>query len=601
MIWDGLKNSMNGKRSVMYRPALEFILVFIIALLAPGFAYGLQNMPFSNSATSKGGIEGASKVQRDSSVMRFSRTLSHASEVKRIVSSQDKEGLSSRSNTEPQAQQEPVAVKFGVYEQELLQAGTYSNPYRHVKADVELTSPTGIKKNIPMFWDGGRSWKFRFSPDEMGTWNWKCTSNDAGLNGKRGAFVVGSSSNHGGIIQHPDYPHHMTYQDGTPFWWVGDTAWKLFADIPDENHDKNTVKKYIDSRARQGFNVVHSVLSIDHAWESNQNDKVNPEYWREVDRRVAYLNKKGITAGLVLAWGKDNSPELFWRDWESFESHADRLRYALYAVGRYAAYNVYFVISGEFEEADSVDFDALGLAIAQNDPHHRMIGIHAVKSARKFADRPWMSFADYQQNKKDAYQFVLQARDHKKPVINAENTYYLHDRNQDGVVDSIFNKIPDARYLTYDIVMAGGDFVTGFAATYIGGLRYPATFDGMDSPKYDVWEETISHVKKFFTRLEWWKLSPNDLLVSGPGTNHVLCEEGQTYVVYSRGSAEQIRLRLNGMSGKFSVQRYNPRTGQYTPLSDVSAKGTIGLRSPDTQDWIFLIKRIGVQAEYGHG
>ncbi|MGL5133246.1 MAG: DUF4038 domain-containing protein, partial [Planktothrix sp.] len=62
----------------------------------------------------------------------------------------------------------------------------------------------------------------------------------------------------GGIKVNPKYPAHFIYQDGTPFWLFGDTHWTLYHHIPEEKLDRNSVKQYIDKRAQQGFNYIHS-------------------------------------------------------------------------------------------------------------------------------------------------------------------------------------------------------------------------------------------------------------------------------------------------------------------------------------------------------
>ena len=46
----------------------------------------------------------------------------------------------------------------------------------------------------------------------------------------------------------------LTLQD-EPFFWQADTAWEIFHRL-----DCNEVKKYLNHRATQGFNVIFGVL-----------------------------------------------------------------------------------------------------------------------------------------------------------------------------------------------------------------------------------------------------------------------------------------------------------------------------------------------------
>lgn len=42
------------------------------------------------------------------------------------------------------------------------------NPPQEVELKVEFTSPNGSKRTMFGFWEGGRQWRIRFSPDVQG-------------------------------------------------------------------------------------------------------------------------------------------------------------------------------------------------------------------------------------------------------------------------------------------------------------------------------------------------------------------------------------------------------------------------------------------------
>jgi hypothetical protein len=48
--------------------------------------------------------------------------------------------------------------------------------------------------------------------------------------------------------------HDLVFEDGFPFFWLGDTGWELFhrLTIPE-------IKLYLDNRASKGFNVIQAV------------------------------------------------------------------------------------------------------------------------------------------------------------------------------------------------------------------------------------------------------------------------------------------------------------------------------------------------------
>src|SRR5690606_37849599 len=61
---------------------------------------------------------------------------------------------------------------WGVFEQELTATTDHDNPFT-AKVVVQFRGPSGREHARLGFWDGGRTWRVRFCPDEAGTWTWK--------------------------------------------------------------------------------------------------------------------------------------------------------------------------------------------------------------------------------------------------------------------------------------------------------------------------------------------------------------------------------------------------------------------------------------------
>ena len=57
----------------------------------------------------------------------------------------------------------PRVDRLSVHEVALQADGQYANPYTDLTADAELIAPSsaGQTRSVPLFWDGGSSWKFR--------------------------------------------------------------------------------------------------------------------------------------------------------------------------------------------------------------------------------------------------------------------------------------------------------------------------------------------------------------------------------------------------------------------------------------------------------
>jgi len=519
--------------------------------------------------------------------------------------------------------------KYGVFEQKLEQSGEYVNPYTEVRATAMLTGPDGATERLPLYWDGGRTWRFRYSPARTGAWKWSVESNDTGIDGQTGGFEVVDSDRPGGIQPMKGHPHHLPRQNGEPFWFMGDTGWALYTDNEAERHDWPAVRRYTDARAKQGFNVIHSMLISEAGWGNSggqafsdlEDERINPAYWQEVDRRLAYLNEQGIVAGLVLAWADKGRNPNNWRDFPSLDA---RRRYARYVAARYGAMDVYFSVAGEWDfdirasgqPRDEVkrEYVLLGETVDAADPHGRMIAIHngggRPDHVQEFADLEWMDFGAYHQNYVQLHEIVLQARRRNaKPVVNSEYAYYLRDSNEDGKNDKPNSAtLAMIRHAPGDIAMAGGYFITGFGTTYFGGNRMPGPFR-LDDPRNDDWEGDVGHLRTLFADLEWWKLQPHDEIVTAavprgkdrrelevgapPKTAYwALAEPGRQYAVYVRGCASPLTIDMGRMAAnEFRARQFDPRTGEFQPVNLEPAAGKLRYQPPDAQDWVLVITR----------
>jgi hypothetical protein len=524
----------------------------------------------------------------------------------------------------PGARQPRSIPQFGLHEVTLEASGRYSNPYAELAAEASLIGPDGRMRALPLFWDGGATWRFRFTPDVAGEWRWTVVSRDPGLNGKSGSFAVAPSRRRGGIRPMRGHPAHFERQDGSPFWFLGDTAWAFFTDSSEERHDREAALRYADARAAQGFNVIHSMVLSEAGWANRGGapfsdisaERLNPMYWQEIDARIAYANSKGLVCGLAIAWGDKRREEPY--AWRRFPTVEARQRYARYAAARYGAYDVFFLVSGEWHaeittrpapEADvKREFMQIGDVLAAADPHDRMIAIHPMAdhgSVREFNAASWMAFGDYQQNYRELHARALLSRRSSKPVVNSEYGYYLRDQNGDGVPDKDNStSLESMRHATWDILMAGAYAVTGFGTTYFGGHRDPGPFD-VDAAKNTEWERQVGVLARFFTNLEWWKLEPQDELLRspaprGPDTRHLqrlappaaaywaLAEPGRQYVVYVRGLQEPVTVALPA-GGGLRARQFDPRTGAFSDLSPASGRDGFVYRPPDRQDWVVLL------------
>lgn len=108
----------------------------------------------------------------------------------------------------------------------------------------------------------------------------------------------------------------LVHADGSPFFYLGDTAWELFHRLNREEADR-----YLENRARKGFTVIQAValaeldgLNTPNAYGHRplvNNDPATPDvkegpandYWDHVDYIVNKANALGLYVGFLPTWG----------------------------------------------------------------------------------------------------------------------------------------------------------------------------------------------------------------------------------------------------------------------------------------------------------
>ena len=104
--------------------------------------------------------------------------------------------------------------------------------------------------------------------------------------------------------------HYLQHSDGTPFFWLGDTAWELFHRLTPEE-----IGRYLDNRSAKGFNVIQTVVlaEMDGLRTPNQLGEVpftdldptrpNDNYFALVDEVIAMAADRNMYIGMLPTWG----------------------------------------------------------------------------------------------------------------------------------------------------------------------------------------------------------------------------------------------------------------------------------------------------------
>lgn len=213
-------------------------------------------------------------------------------------------------------------------------------------------------------------------------------TNDAASAAVRGRLHV--SSNH----------RFLQFEDGTPFFYMADTAWELFHRL---NREEAT--RYLEDRARKGFTVIQAValaeldgLTVPNAYGAlplidRDPTRPNPDYFAHVDFIVDKAEALGLFVGLLPTWGK------YWKTGEAqiFDARSARA-YGLFLGKRYKDRAIIWILGGDQnvttpQERAIIDAMAEGLKAGDGGTH--LITFHPRgpgQSSLQLQDAAWLDF-----------------------------------------------------------------------------------------------------------------------------------------------------------------------------------------------------------------
>ena len=511
--------------------------------------------------------------------------------------------------------------QWGRYEAVLTAAANHENPVQDVTAEVEFVSPSGKKETVPAFWDGGRTWRVRFSPGEAGRWTWaaRCTQ-DQGLARASGEFTCVPGAGENPLLKHgpvriSEDRWHLAHADGTPWFWLSDTAWNgaLLA-------TEAEWEKYLADRAGKGFTAVQFVTTqwrtapADEAGQVAYTGKeriaINPAFYQRMDKRFDALNARGLVAAPVLAWAVGN--EL---DPGTGLPEDQLLALVRYQVARYGAHHVVWILAGDGryagEKADK--WKRIGRAVFGDTPSHP-VTMHMNGQGwyvAEFRAEPWFGFIGYQSGHGDSdktQEWLVRgppATDWKTephhPVINLEPNYEDHLAYQ--------SKQPIPAYMVrraawWSVLVSPTAGVT-YGAHGIwswqkeAGVPRAHASTGVAKP----WHEAINlpgstdmkRLKDFMVSIEWWRLRPApEMLARQPGETDpkkfvaaARADDGSFAVAYLPVGGT-VEVRTDSVKAATAARWYDPREGKWSEAGAV-ASPVCKFTAPSAEDWVLWI------------
>lgn len=425
-----------------------------------------------------------------------------------------------------------------------------------------------------------------------------------------------------GQLRVSDNRLYLVHEDGTPFFYMGDTAWLM-----PERLDADEVAYYLSRASAAGFNVAqvqtinavpamnrYGALSHPDGWDLSHVDRPGVYgYWDHMDHIVRTAEREGIYIGMVPIWGGLVKAGLM---------NVDQAReYGRFLAGRYKdSPNIIWIIGGDIQGNIKTEvWDALAESIKQGDPGHVMT-FHPrgrTTSARWFADRDWLDFNMFQSGhrrynqrmgnkdypitegtEEDSWMYVDSARVYSplKPVLDGEPSYEdipqgLHSNDEPRWTDR------DVRRYAYWGVFGGAcghvyghnaimQFVRpGVKGAYFADGDLKPWWRALDDPGFN----QMIHLKRLMLSLPYLDRVADQSVILGNGQRYdrLIATRGHDYLLVYNHTGRPMEIDLGKISGKTKrLWWMDAATGTITYLGE--ATGTAKHTPSTTADGVLI-------------
>lgn len=491
----------------------------------------------------------------------------------------------------------PVRVEiFKKYEVKIQNPKVYSDPFRAVELNIQLIHKDGKICNHVGFYDGDEGWKFRFTPDETGRWDFVASFSDGSAKHEGAMWCVESEDP--GMVQKNRY---------NPFWLgkvdepktlfrsfhVGDRFFAENWDDPLDDNDGNKRDKFLDWLQENKYNML-SIASLftnrqeegrGKGWDTPSLWPPDVQEFRKLEVILDELEERNITvfpfAGFFGARG----------EWPTDKEEQELyLKYMLARIGHYQ--NIIFNVAGpepfwrelpvQYKNAmRMLDIERLGSFIETTDVHNHIITVHNEKRATKFGDPfislPWYGMSTLQgpttTDREKLFSGLIMNHPRNK-VCYAQETLWYGNKNHPDYTDD------DIRKNAYTILFSGS--ILGFAdmnGNSSTGFSGTMNFDDLHQDKHEI-------VKKAW---DWFETIPFHQMTTRQdvmrGNSFCLANEGVEYYVYFESTGkDQIHLDYPYF---FETEWINAKDPTDIRKGEKINKRTDIETPKDGDDWIF--------------
>jgi len=529
-------------------------------------------------------------------------------------------GLSDLTAAAQGAASNPARIQtWQRWEHTLTSSRQYTNAYADLILRVTYEGPGEHVLRSYGFWDGGNAFRIRCAFPVPGTWHWKteCSdTNNPGLHHQHGTVTVSPYTGNNplyrrGFLKVSANRRYLAFADGTPFLWLGDTAW-----AGPLKASSREWEQYLADRSSKHFTVIQVAPAPQWAGDTDRQgekpftDKTcaqwNPAYWQSFERKVQRANESGLVVMLVGLM-------------EPVSRYPEPSKACLFAR------NIVARLFGNFVAfSPSFDSKVMPLANEVGRATREATAVHLITQhpgtpwnqptptfSDEYYDQPYLDFVGVQTGHNGghldwcahhAIEWNLHLYRHEphKPVINLEAMYDAQGTKGWRAVD--------ARSLAWRTWLSGG-----MGYTYGAGDVPPKIPQGSgaiwkwvtDPQKYDYWKKALQwdsafqmkYLHDFLAGIQWWRLEPAHTLIRNQPHDimrrMVLAKSatGDLAVAYLPDN-EAIEIQTSSFPAPVVARWFDPVKGRFTSEPGTAEnRGTHRFVAPAKGDWVLLLRR----------
>ena len=456
------------------------------------------------------------------------------------------------------------------------------------------------------------------------------------------------------VVVHPE-GHFLSGSDGSPFFWLGDTAWQLI-----QGTTRDECSYYLQARARQGYTVILTVVLAEGGgvreptttgllpFADMDPKRPNEAFFDRVVEIVDEAGKLGLYVALVPAWGDKltapwgSGPRLFRNDNLDVAT-----QYGNYLAGKLKSRtNVLWILGGDrpprlrgtkneyltklgVEAGFPPDQDwtpiwrAMAAGLRDGGEGTPTIVYHpqgGIESSSFFLENEaWLSINGMQSGHGDGHDVAVWemiARDYamspRRPTLDLEPNYEDHPYNPWPRWDPAtgYFRDHDVRKQVYRSVFAGGCGVTyGHHAVWQFANKRQEVINHADRDWVNAMDRPAGRQMGFLRSLmesrPYFRRIPDQLLIvgdAGEGARHMQAtrdREGSYAFVYFPVSDQKATLDLGRLKAThLRAWWFDTRTGIATRIDAPVVAEKQEFRSPPYgPDWVLVVE----DADAGYG